>query len=73
MPKDSADDKGAYIELRMGAGGVEAQIFAMDILEMYQNYAQRKGFLIFPCTTNETSLNHLYPFQRLDRRCNGYA
>jgi peptide chain release factor 1 len=40
IPKDSRDDKNVYIEIRAGAGGDEAGIFAADLLRMYARYAE---------------------------------
>ncbi|ORY00854.1 protein chain release factor A [Basidiobolus meristosporus CBS 931.73] len=39
LPKDSADEGGAMLEIRAGTGGDEAALFANDILKMYQRYA----------------------------------
>ncbi|KAA3659035.1 MAG: peptide chain release factor 1 [Chloroflexi bacterium] len=40
IPKDPRDDKNVYIEIRAGAGGDEAGIFASDLLRMYTRYAE---------------------------------
>jgi peptide chain release factor 1 len=40
IPKDPRDDKNVYIEIRAGAGGDEAGIFAADLLRMYIRYAE---------------------------------
>ncbi|MCB9419296.1 MAG: peptide chain release factor 1 [Ardenticatenaceae bacterium] len=40
IPKDPRDDKNVYIEIRAGAGGDEAGIFAADLLRMYARYAE---------------------------------
>ncbi len=40
VPKDRRDDKNVYIEIRAGAGGDEAGIFAADLLRMYARYAE---------------------------------
>ena len=39
LPKDEADEKNAIIEIRAGTGGLEASLFASDLLEMYQKVA----------------------------------
>ena len=39
LPKDSADNKSAIIEVRAGTGGDEAALFAADLFRMYQRYA----------------------------------
>ncbi|MCA9959715.1 MAG: peptide chain release factor 1 [Anaerolineales bacterium] len=40
VPRDPRDDKNVYIEIRAGAGGDEAGIFAADLLRMYARYAE---------------------------------
>jgi peptide chain release factor 1 len=44
MPKDTADDSSAIIEIRAGTGGDEAALFAGDLLGMYQRYCQLQGW-----------------------------
>ncbi len=44
VPKDPNDDKSVVLEIRAGAGGREAALFAADLLEMYQRYAERHGW-----------------------------
>lgn len=41
---DEDDDKSAILELRAGAGGDEAALFAADLFRMYKNYALSKGW-----------------------------
>src|SRR5271166_6018528 len=43
LPRDPNDAKDIFIEIRAGAGGDEAGIFAADLLRMYLRYAERKG------------------------------
>jgi peptide chain release factor 1 len=52
IPKDPEDDKDAIIEIRGGAGGDEASIFAGDLLRLYTKFAETKGwkFEISTCT-----------------------
>ena len=40
LPKDSADEKSAILEIRAGTGGDEAALFAGDLMRMYQRYAE---------------------------------
>ncbi len=40
LPKDPDDDKNVYLEIRAGAGGQEAALFVLDLLRMYQFFAQ---------------------------------
>jgi peptide chain release factor 1 len=42
LPKDPNDDKDVVVEIRAGTGGQEAALFAGDLLEMYQRYAERQ-------------------------------
>lgn len=43
-PKDPRDEKNVIIEVRAGAGGMEAALFAADLVRQYQRYAERKGW-----------------------------
>jgi len=43
-PVDELDDRSVFIEIRGGAGGQEAALFASDLLRMYTNYALRQGW-----------------------------
>ncbi len=43
-PKDPNDDKNVIMEIRAGAGGDEAAIFAGDLLRMYLRYCESNGF-----------------------------
>jgi peptide chain release factor 1 len=42
VPKDPRDDKNVFIEIRAGAGGDEAGIFAADLLRMYARYSEAR-------------------------------
>lgn len=44
VPKDSRDDKNVYIEIRAGAGGDEAGLFAADLLRLYTRYAEAQNW-----------------------------
>ena len=44
LPKDSADDGSAFLEIRSGAGGDEASIFAGDLFRMYSRLSERQGW-----------------------------
>jgi peptide chain release factor 1 len=46
LPKDSADEKSAILEVRAGTGGDEAALFAGDLFRMYQRYAESKGWTV---------------------------
>jgi len=42
LPKDPNDEKDVIVEIRAGAGGDEAGLFAADLFRMYERYAQKK-------------------------------
>ena len=44
MPKDPNDDRDVIVEIRAGAGGEEASLFAADLFRMYSRYALSKGW-----------------------------
>jgi peptide chain release factor 1 len=44
LPRDARDDKNVLVEIRAGAGGDEAALFAADLARMYTKYAERHGF-----------------------------
>ncbi|NEU11813.1 peptide chain release factor 1 [Methylobacterium sp. BTF04] len=46
LPKDSADEKSAILEIRAGTGGDEAALFAGDLFRMYGRYADTKGWKV---------------------------
>ncbi len=53
IPKDPEDAKNAVVEIRAGAGGDEASIFAGDLYRMYQRYIETKGWKTETLTVNE--------------------
>ena len=56
MPRDPNDSRNVIVELRQGAGGEEAALFAYDIYRMYSMYAATRGFKIEVINLNETEL-----------------
>lgn len=56
LPKDPNDDKNVIVEIRAGAGGEEAALFAGSLFRMYSMYAERKGWKIEILNENETEL-----------------
>lgn len=55
-PKDPADEKGVIMEIRAGAGGGEAALFAADLLRMYTRYAESEGFRIEMLSAHPTGI-----------------
>ena len=56
LPKDSNDEKDIIMEIRAGAGGDEAGLFAADLFRMYSRYAQTKGWGIDIISLNESGI-----------------
>jgi peptide chain release factor 1 len=52
IPKDPNDEKNVIVEIRGGAGGNEAALFAGDLLRMYTRYAERQGWKIETMSSN---------------------
>ncbi|OGB84038.1 peptide chain release factor 1 [candidate division TM6 bacterium RIFCSPHIGHO2_12_FULL_32_22] len=56
FPPDELDSSSAYIEIRAGAGGQEAALFASDLLRMYTNYALKRGWNAEIASASQTDL-----------------
>lgn len=56
LPKDSADEGGAILEVRAGTGGDEAALFAADLFRMYSRYAELKGWKVDVISLSENDL-----------------
>ena len=56
VPKDPNDDKNVIVEIRAGAGGDEAGLFAADLYRMYARYAQRRSWKTEVIDLNETGI-----------------
>lgn len=56
LPKDPNDDKNVIVEIRGGAGGDEASLFAASLFRMYSMYAETKGWKSEILSANETEL-----------------
>ncbi len=54
LPKDPNDDKNVIVEIRGGAGGDEANIFAGDLFRMYSRYAERNHWKTELMNANES-------------------
>lgn len=56
LPKDPNDDKNVIVEIRGGAGGEEAALFASVLYRMYTMYAEKHGWKTEVVSLNETEL-----------------
>ncbi|NFH79542.1 peptide chain release factor 1 [Clostridium botulinum] len=56
LPKDPNDDKNVFVEIRGGAGGDEAALFAYNLFRMYTRYAERQRWSTEIMSLNETDI-----------------
>ena len=56
LPQDPNDDKDVIMEIRGGAGGEEAALFAGDLFRMYSRYAESQGWRVEMMDSNPTDL-----------------
>ncbi len=56
LPKDPNDDKNIVLEIRAGAGGEEAALFASELFRMYQHFCDAQGWKIDIVNINDTGL-----------------
>jgi len=56
LPKDPADERNIILEIRAGAGGDEAGLFAAELLRMYTRYAEAKRWRVETIAGNSTGI-----------------
>jgi len=56
LPKDPNDERDVIMEIRAGAGGEEAALFAADLFRMYHRYAERKGWKVEVVDAHESDV-----------------
>jgi peptide chain release factor 1 len=56
VPRDPADDRSVIVEIRAGAGGEEAGLFAADLFRMYSRYAAERSWATEIMSSNETGI-----------------
>ena len=56
LPKDPNDDKDIIVEIRAGAGGDEAALFAAELFRMYTHYVESKGWKVEVVNADETGI-----------------
>ena len=56
LPRDPRDERSVMLEIRAGAGGDEAAIWAGDLARMYERYAQTIGWKVEPVSASEAEL-----------------
>ncbi|HEX9420073.1 MAG TPA: peptide chain release factor 1 [Methylomirabilota bacterium] len=56
LPRDPNDEKNVFVEIRAGAGGDEAGLFAADLMRMYTKYAERQRWKVEVMDVNVTGV-----------------
>jgi len=56
LPSDPRDERSVMLEIRAGAGGDEAAIWAGDLARMYERYAQTEGWQVQPVSASDAEL-----------------
>src|ERR1700728_3935942 len=56
LPKDPNDEKNVVLEIRKGAGGDEASLFASEVFRMYTRYAEEQGWKVEITSMSESSV-----------------
>ena len=56
LPRDPNDTKNVFVEIRAGAGGDEAGLFAADLARMYTKYAERQGWRVEVISSHPTGV-----------------
>jgi len=56
LPRDPRDQRNVIVEIRAGAGGDEAALFAADLFRMYSRYAERQGWNVEILSENEIGI-----------------
>jgi peptide chain release factor 1 len=59
LPRDRNDDKNVFVEIRAGAGGDEAALFAADLARMYTKYAERQRWRVEVMDSSATGVGGL--------------
>ncbi|MBV8830654.1 MAG: peptide chain release factor 1 [Acidobacteriaceae bacterium] len=59
LPKDPNDEKNVILEIRKGAGGDEASLFAAEVFRMYTRYAEEQGWKVEITSLSESSVGGL--------------
>jgi peptide chain release factor 1 len=59
LPRDPNDERNVFVEIRAGAGGDEAALFAADLVRMYQKYAERRRWKVEVMDASPTGVGGL--------------
>ena len=56
LPRDPRDERSVMLEIRAGAGGDEASLWAGDLARMYERFCSRRGWTVMPVSASEADL-----------------
>ena len=73
IPRDPRDERNVILEIRAGAGGDEAGLFAGDLFRMYSRYAERQGWKIEIMSLSETGVGGLKEVSALIKGKGAYS
>ena len=73
LPKDPNDDKNVIVEIRAGAGGEEAALFAAEIYRMYVHYVESRGWKIELLEAEETGIGGMKNIEFMVKGSGAYS
>ena len=73
LPKDPNDDKNVVVEIRAGAGGDEAALFAAEIFRMYVHYAESRGWKCETLEADETGIGGMKSVEFMVKGTGAYS
>jgi peptide chain release factor 1 len=73
VPRDPRDDRNVILEIRAGAGGDEAGLFAGDLFRMYSRFAERQGWKVEVMSLSETGVGGLKEVSALIKGKGAYS
>ncbi len=73
LPKDPNDDKNVIVEIRAGAGGEEAALFAAEIYRMYVHYVEARGWKVELLEADETGIGGMKNIEFMVKGTGAYS
>ena len=73
LPKDPNDDKNVVVEIRAGAGGEEAALFAAELFRMYVHYAESRGWKCETLEADETGIGGMKSVEFMVKGTGAYS
>ena len=73
LPKDPNDDKDIIVEIRAGAGGDEAALFAAELFRMYTHYVESKGWKVEVVNADETGIGGMKEIEFMEKGQGAYS